>query len=76
MKYNDIPQEILNEISFMFGSIEECNSEYLKPIIEKHGYTGFKFLLIEPKDDKELTLDVYKELFLTGVCEPFSHDEI
>ena len=72
MQYKDIPQDILNEISFMFGSIEECNSEYLKPIIERHGYVGFDFLLLEPEDDKELTLDVYKELFLTGICVPFA----
>lgn len=71
MKYNDIPQDILNEISFMLGSTEECNSDYLKPIIERHGYTNFKFLSIKPEDNKELTLDIYKELFLTGVCVPF-----
>ena len=71
MKYEYIPQDVLNEISFMFGSTEECQSEYLKPIIERHGYTDFNFLLIEPEEDKELTLDIYKELFLTGVCKPF-----
>lgn len=74
MKYNDIPQEALNEIAFMIGSTEECNSEYLKPIIERHGYVGFDFLLINPEDDKELTLDIYKELFLTNICAPFLED--
>lgn len=48
----------------MLGSTEECQSEYLQPILEKHGYTGYGFLVIEPSDDKELTLDIYKELFL------------
>lgn len=63
MKFEDIPQNILNEIAFMLGSTEECNSEYLQPILEKHGYTGYGFLMIEPSEDKELTLDIYKELF-------------
>lgn len=71
MQYKDIPKEVLNEISFMFGSTEECQSEYLKPILERHGYKDFTFLLINPEDDKELTMDVYKELFLTGICSPF-----
>ena len=71
MKYADIPQSVLKEISFMLGSIEECNSEYLRPIIEKHGYMDFDFLLIEPEDDKELVLDIYKKLFLTGICTSF-----
>ena len=64
MRYEDIPQDVLKEISFMFGSTEECQSEYFKPILEKHGYHVDGFLLINPEDDKELTLDVYKELFL------------
>ena len=75
MKYTDIPQNVLKEISFMLGSIEECNSEYLRPIIERHGYIDFDFLLIEPKDDKELTLDIYKELFLTGIYTPFPYED-
>lgn len=71
MKYNDIPKDALKEIAFMLGSTEECNSEYLKPIIEKHGYTDFDFLWISPEDDKELTLDIYKELFLTNIVGIF-----
>lgn len=71
IKYNDIPQEVLNEIAFMIGSTEECNSKYLKPIIERHGYVDCDFLLINPEDDKELILDIYKELFLTNICAPF-----
>ena len=75
MKYEDIPKDVLREISFMLGSTEECNSDYLKPIIERHGYVGMDFLLINPEDDKELTMDIYKELFLTGICAPFLCDE-
>lgn len=71
MKYTDIPKDVLNEISYMLGSTEECNSEYLKPILERHGYKDFIFLLINPEEDEELTLDIYKELFLTGICVPF-----
>ena len=71
MRYEDIPQDVLKEISFMFGSTEECNSEYLKPILKRHGYIDCKFLTINPEDDKELVLDIYKELFLTGIYVPF-----
>lgn len=74
IKYNDIPQDVLNEIAFMIGSTEECNSKYLKPIIERHGYVDCDFLLIDPEDDKELTLDIYKKLFLTNVYTPFLED--
>ena len=75
MKYEDIPKDVLKEISFMLGSTEECSSYYLKPIIERYGYIGMDFLLIDPEDDKELTMDIYKELFLTGICTPFLCDE-
>ena len=74
MKFENIPQNVLNEIAFMFGSTEECQSEYLKPILEKHGYTGYGFLVIDPIDVKELTLDIYKELFLPGVIKPFEEE--
>ena len=74
MKFENIPQNVLNEIAFMFGSTEECQSEYLKPILEKHGYTGYGFLVIDPIDDKELTLDIYKELFLPGIVKPFEEE--
>ena len=70
----DIPKNILDEIAFMYGSTEECQSEYLKPIIERNGYKDFNFLLIDPKDDEPLTLDVYIELFITGICKPFNMD--
>ena len=43
MKYTDIPKDVLNEISYMLGSTEECNSEYLKPILERHGYKDFTY---------------------------------
>lgn len=71
MKYEDIPQDVINEIAFMLGSTEECQSDYLKPILEKHGYTGSGFLVIDPADDKELTLDIYNEFFATGIFKPF-----
>ena len=32
VKYNEIPIMVLDEISYMFGSYEECNSKELKPI--------------------------------------------
>lgn len=70
VKYNEIPIMVLDEISYMFGSYEECNSEELKPILERHGYKNVEFLLINPEDDIELTLDVYKELFVIGGFEP------
>lgn len=71
MKFKEIPEDIINEISFMLGSIEECQSEYLKPILEAHGYKDFDFLTIEPEDDKELSIDIYEKLFATGMLEPF-----
>lgn len=75
MKFENIPQNVIEEISFMLGSTEECNSEYLKPIIEKHGYKDINFLLIDPADDKELTLNIYNELFATGILKPFYCEE-
>ena len=63
MRFEDIPKDILHEIAFMMGNTEECQSEYLQPILERHGYIGYGFLVIDPEDDKELTLDIYKELF-------------
>ena len=73
-RLNVIPDEVLSEISFMLGSIEECNSDYLKPIIERHGYSleSDGFLMIEPEDDVELTLDIYNTLFITGIVTPFN----
>ena len=70
--FDDIPQNVIDEIAFMLGSTEECQSDYLKPIIERHGYKDFSFLLIGPEEDKELTIDIYIELFLTGICKPFN----
>lgn len=61
--FASIPGKAINEISFMLGSIEECNSDYLMPILEKHGYSiDGGFLTIEPDDDKELSLDIYNTL--------------
>lgn len=72
IKYNDIPKAVINEISFMLGSIEECQSEYLQPILKAHGYELPEgFLMIEPKDDVDLTIDIYEKLFLTGICGVF-----
>lgn len=70
MTFEDIPEDVITEISYMLGSIEECQSDYLQPILERHGYQG-DFLIIEPDEDEDLTLDIYKELFLTGICAPF-----
>lgn len=61
--YEEIPQEIIDEINFMLGSHEECQSDYLKPILERHGYSCDSFLMIEAEDDMDLAMDIYKELF-------------
>ena len=72
-KFENIPQNVIDEISFMFGSTEECMSEYLNPILIEHGYEGEGFLLIEPEDDIELVVDIYERLFLTGIRTPFEY---
>lgn len=75
MKYNQktsvIPEDVMNEIDFMLGSIEECNSEYLLPILLKHGIDpDGGFVNIDAVDDVVI-IDIYKELFETGIIEPF-----
>ena len=72
-KFENIPQNVINEIGYMLGSTEECMSDYLNPILIEHGYEGEGFLLIEPEDDMELALDIYERLFLTGICTPFEY---
>lgn len=70
-KIEDIPKNVMDEIKFMLGSIEECESDYLNPILIEHGYEGKRFLEIDPEDDVELTFDIYEKLFVTGICTPF-----
>ena len=71
--YNEIPEDVLNEIDFMLGSIEECNSDYLEPILKAHGYeVNGSFLGFTPEDDKELTLDIYKTLFVEAGFKSFT----
>ena len=72
-KFENIPQNVMNEIGFMLGSTEECMSDYLNPILIEHGYEGQRFLTIEPEDDIELIVDIYERLFLTGICTPFGN---
>lgn len=74
VRFTDIPENVLTEISFMLGSTEECESFYLKPILKRHGYTGEGFVGIDPEDDEELSVDIYRELFLSGMLEPFEED--
>ena len=70
-KTSDIPEDVMNEIDFMLGSIEECNSEYLLPILLKHDINpDGGFVNINAVDDAVI-IDIYKELFETGIIEPF-----
>ena len=67
MKRKDIPENAMREIDFMLGSIEECNSEYLLPILLKHGIDpDGGFVNINAIDDAVI-IDIYKEFFETGI---------
>lgn len=58
-----IPEDIMNEIDFMLGSIEECNSEYLLPILKEHGINpDGGWVDIDTVDD-DVIIDIYERLF-------------
>ena len=66
-----ISEDVFNEIDFMLGSIDECSSEYLLPILQKHGidpHGGFLYMEQVPDD---VIKDINETLFVTGILEPF-----
>lgn len=67
----DIPQDILKEIDFMLGSIEECNSEYMTEILSDHGiYPDGGWIDIDNVSE-DVVYDIYERLFKTGIMKPF-----
>lgn len=70
-----IREDVFSEIDFMLGSIEECNSEYLLPILQKHEidpHGGFLYMDQVPDD---VIKDINETLFVTGILEPFGYSE-
>lgn len=66
---SDVPVNVLAEIDFMLGSVEEC--EYLEPILAEYGINpngGFLFMDRLPDD---VILAIYNRLFVPGILEPF-----
>lgn len=66
-----IPPGIMNEIDFMFGSIEECNSEYMLPILLEHGIDPDGSWIDIEKVPEDVIIDVYERLFKTGELSVF-----
>lgn len=66
MRFEDLSAEMIEEIAFMLGSIEECQSEEFNPILEEHGYHTDSFLVIEPEDDKALSVAIAEKLIEMG----------
>lgn len=58
-----IPKDIYEEIVYMCGSIEESESDYLRPILEAHGYDRHQFGWINVEQDHGLMMDIYEKLF-------------
>lgn len=62
-KIAGVPQTYMTEIDFMLGSIEECNSEYLLPILMSHGINpNGGWIDIETVPD-DVIVDIYKKIF-------------
>ena len=71
LNMNNIPEEVMREIDFMLGSIEECNSEWLLPILHANGiYPNGGWVDIDNVPDGVI-LDIYEKLFNTGIISPF-----
>lgn len=66
-----INEDVFNEIDFMLGSIEECNSEYLLPILLKHGIDPHGSFLYTERIPDDVIMDINETLFETGILEPF-----
>ena len=61
-----IPEDILSEIDFMLGSIEECNGEYMLPVLKELGMNPEGgWMLIESIPDADI-ITIYKRLFTNG----------
>lgn len=68
----NIPDNVMEEIDFMLGDIEECNSDYLLPILHDHGiYPDGSWLFIDDVPD-DVILDIYERCFKTGIVVPFN----
>ena len=74
MKVKDIPQNILTEIDFMLGSIEECNSEYMLPILLNHNIDPHGGWLDINDLTDDAIIDIYEKLFESGTIVPFFTD--
>ena len=68
----EMPEEIRNEIDFMLGSIEECNSDYLLPILHDHGIYPDGLWVDIANVSNDVILDIYERLFKTGIVVPFN----
>ena len=70
-KIEGIPDNIMTEIDFMLGSIEECNSDHMLPILHDHGIDPNGSWLDSDTVPEEVIRDIYERLFKTGFIEPF-----
>ena len=70
-KVKGVPDDIMMEIDFMIGSIEECNSDYLLPILKEHGLDPKDMFLFIDSVSDEVIVDIYEKLFKSGKLEPF-----
>ena len=68
-KIPGIPVEALNEIDFMLGSIDECNSNYMLPVLKDHGINPSGGWVDVNTVDDETIIDIYKRLILDDTWE-------
>ena len=57
----------MDEISFILGSVEMCELEPVKAILDAHGVEPDRYGFMWAEDEPEIVTDIRARLFDTGI---------